>query len=302
MVLIITVCIVMSSYTGNGYKKQSESNIDLFISIEKETTQKNEETRIDNTRAFLEKNKVFFEIFSSVLLGVMSIIISVVGTQINNKTKKIYKKQLEILENDREPYFVLKCRKLLTFFPPKIGKKKKYILKNIGGLISCVDFDIDLYFEINVWYYSSQCYRFKVRIDNYLPNFYPKKIGRRSIYDYDAKNKQLIFYECNYIKIDLLRKDAKDKFEKNLNISIIKNSNAHISVFDRIYIHMSYVDYKNKYCVCEYKIEDDGILITPISDYYKDLGAIELDYIEHDIETIAELVKKEIQSKRETSD
>lgn len=298
MVLIITVCIVMSSYTGNGYKRKSESNIGSFINIEKETTSKNEETRIDTIRIFLEKNKVFFEIFSSVLLGVMSIIISVVGTQINNKTKKIYKKQLEILENDREPYFVLKCRKLLTFFPPKVGKKKKYILKNIGGLISCVDFDIDLYFEINVWYYSSpQRYRFKVKFIDYCTNFYQKKW--KFDITYAAKNKKLVFYEFNKnIRINLLEQDIRDKIEKTLNINIIKYSKTHanVSVFDNIYISMSYVDYKNKNCACEYKIKNGGIVITSTSDDYMDLGiklnSVEND-IEDDIETIAELVKKE---------
>ena len=299
MVLVIAVCIVMNSYTGNGYKRESESTIGSFISIEKETTQKNEETRIDKTRAFLEKNKVFFEIFSSVLLGVMSIIISVVGTQINNKTKKIYKKQLEILEDDREPYFVLKCKKNFTFFPPKLRKKKKYILKNIGGKISCVDFDIDLYFEISIQYYFPlQHYRFKVNLFDFYKRFYPKK-GLKS-YIYNEENKELIFYELNDNKISNIKKYIEDKIKENLNIT--EQSVADLSVSDKRYIFISYVDYKNKYCKYEYKIEDDGIIITSTSDDYTDLGILYIDYIKSSIKIIIEQIHKEIESNRETSD
>lgn len=64
-----------------------------------------EETRLNVIKKWLEKNKIFFEIFSLFFLGVMGIIISGVGLQINKRTSEIYKSQLEILENDREPYF-----------------------------------------------------------------------------------------------------------------------------------------------------------------------------------------------------
>lgn len=100
-----------------------------------------EETRLYVIKEWLEKNKIFFEIFSLFFLGVMGIIISGVGLQINKRTAEIYKSQLEISENDREPYFEVE-------FIDNSTEKGDFTLeiKNKGGLLKFGSADIiDMY-------------------------------------------------------------------------------------------------------------------------------------------------------------
>ena len=73
-------------------------------------THNQREKFLERTRNILEKNKIFFEIFSSVLLALMSITISIVSLALNKRSTEVYEKQLEILENDREPYFTMECK------------------------------------------------------------------------------------------------------------------------------------------------------------------------------------------------
>lgn len=58
-------------------------------------------------RKWLKKNKIFFEIISSVCLSLMSMVTFAVSISFNQGSSEIYEKQLEILENDREPYFTI---------------------------------------------------------------------------------------------------------------------------------------------------------------------------------------------------
>ncbi len=58
---------------------------------------------------FLERNKIFFEITSMIVISTMEVIISVVGLLINIRSGRVNKRQVEISENDREPYFTIKC-------------------------------------------------------------------------------------------------------------------------------------------------------------------------------------------------
>lgn len=63
--------------------------------------------KIEKRREFLNKNKIFYEVFSYIFVGMMGIIISYVGWQTNIRTAEIYQRQLEILDNDRKPYFTI---------------------------------------------------------------------------------------------------------------------------------------------------------------------------------------------------
>lgn len=88
-------------------------------------------TKIEKRREFLEKNKIFFEVFSYLFVGDMGIIISYVGWQTNIKTTEIYQRQLEIMENDSEPRFSSEL-----FWIDTENMEYAYKIENDGGIAS----------------------------------------------------------------------------------------------------------------------------------------------------------------------
>lgn len=89
------------------YNKHT-NEIDIVEQEEIENLKKTENNfskKLVRIRQRLERNKIFFEVFSLVFLGIMGAVISVVGVMINKRTTDIYQKQLEIMENDSEPSF-----------------------------------------------------------------------------------------------------------------------------------------------------------------------------------------------------
>lgn len=70
------------------------------------------------------------KILPSAFIAGASIIISYVGLEVSQKVKEIYESQLEIMENDREPYFSIEHE------PIGDTPIEKYIIYNDGGRIS----------------------------------------------------------------------------------------------------------------------------------------------------------------------
>lgn len=68
--------------------------------VEKEDAPEPEKSRIRKVKDWLENNKIFFEIFSFVFIGVMGIVISVFGVKLNKIIVDINQRQLEIAENE----------------------------------------------------------------------------------------------------------------------------------------------------------------------------------------------------------
>lgn len=67
-----------------------------------------EKQRKRKFKTWLENNKIYFEVFSFVIVGVAGIVISFIGLKFNRTTIDIYKKQLEIAESDKKPRFSIK--------------------------------------------------------------------------------------------------------------------------------------------------------------------------------------------------
>ncbi|NBH20412.1 hypothetical protein D3Z55_24285 [Clostridiaceae bacterium] len=89
------------------------------------------ESKTEKGRNFLNRNKIFFEVFSYLFVGVMGIIISYVGWQTNIKTAEIYQRQLEIMENDSEPRFSSEL-----FWIDAENMEYAYKIENDGGIAS----------------------------------------------------------------------------------------------------------------------------------------------------------------------
>lgn len=84
--------------------ENSKENNNEILKEGKNNIQENAE-KSKKLKFWLENNKIFFEIFSYVFVGVMGIVISLVGLKFNETTVEIYQRQLKMDENDREPSF-----------------------------------------------------------------------------------------------------------------------------------------------------------------------------------------------------
>lgn len=75
-------------------------NTNMIYIIDQEDLNEAEKKKINCIKEKLENNKIYFEVFSYVIIGIMGIVIALVGNNINQKTMEIYEKQLQILDNE----------------------------------------------------------------------------------------------------------------------------------------------------------------------------------------------------------
>lgn len=131
-------------------------------------------------KIWLENNKVFFEIFSFVIVGAMGVVISFVTWKTNERSAEIYQKQLEIEDNDREPYFTTKELNIDN------EKNAKITIENKGGRITSAGAWIIPFFKIVIDNYG-KVYKFAVPLshDVYLGEDYGP------IYRYDENERTL---------------------------------------------------------------------------------------------------------------
>lgn len=100
-------------------------------------------------RQWLENNKIFFEIFSFVFVGLMGIVISFIGLKFNKTIVDINKRQLEITENDKKPHFYIESD-YISANTNQVGTDGKtpkcyYNIINKGEDISDVSIDPESY-------------------------------------------------------------------------------------------------------------------------------------------------------------
>ncbi len=229
-------------------------------------THNQRENFLERTRNILEKNKIFFEIFSSVLLALMSITISIVSLALNKRSTEVYEKQLEILENDREPYFTMECKPINGSFEESdyCFTKKLYTITNIGGLIS------DAYLlEVETW--------LEIRIPNpesgqlstyriCFTDLFEKTEGIISLYNEESK--EFNFYSRENDKLDKIIHELEIELNKTYSE---KNNDwthtVHISYRDIIIIE--YVNYKNESYHQIYQFGNEGKMFLMQDDFLK---------------------------------
>lgn len=215
----------------------------------------------DKLKKHLENNKIFFDVIASLFLALMSLIISIVGMQINMRNEITNQRQLEIAENDREPYFTIECA---------TGKeqyngydftytKDLYTITNKGGLITgAYIFDVDIYAEIQIYNTNSNSKElFRVCFDGLSE----KTEGIISLYN--SEKKEFSFYKYQSEKFDLMINDLRNKIKQVFSSS------------DGVWIHepqvnlkycveLEYINYKNtEYYQCyEFMSGDRLVLLT----------------------------------------
>ncbi len=224
-----------------------------------------EHTFMQKVRKRLTKNKIFIIVIPSFFLTIMSVIISVIGVVESIKSTEIYNKQLEIMENDREPYFILKSKPIDGVYSGNGYNYTKRLctIENGGGLITgaCL---FPVYTEV------------KIEIFN-------KKLGKRCTYiliysglfeDVDIKNSSFLYdIESKTFRFYILESDKFNNFIHNLQLELEKTfpPSEENKWMERIQIsydnkvEIQYINYKNIEYNQVYKVNsyDRMTLISP---------------------------------------
>lgn len=240
--------------------------------VEKEAFSAKGKKKPKRVKSWLENNKIYFEVFSYLFVGVMGIVISLAGCSINKQTMKIYERQLEILTDDREPYFIMNSNKKSDRSYDDSNNyniELIYEIKNKGGLIldPCI-LNIEKY--LSIYFSDYKIYKFKIY--DFFINEYP---------EYDEEKETLKFYEY--------RSDEYDNFVNEL-IQEIEAYFDNVIVSEQNYVNISYVNYKNEQCLQRFKFTPKKI---EVSDGKKEGIYIGKDS-SYDILTIIEKIKKSI--------
>lgn len=226
-------------------------NTNEMIFVEEESGKRN------GIRECLERNKIFVEVFSLIFVGVMGIVISFVGWRTDKRSSDIYQKQLEILQNDREPYFTIKCETVYSDYQDDgYYMQKKYTIKNEGGRISEAFIKYaNSYLIIDIPINKKNNYKnlhFIYEIENRFSTPSNECF-------YNEKTKELVFYGVDNSDYE----DFSMKLEQELN-RILKRDD--IYVLNQNYVELYYVNYKNEEFRKKYEFTQNTIVINETND------------------------------------
>lgn len=243
--------------------------------IEKQETE-NIKKKSTKVKLWLESNKICFEIFSYVFVGIMGIIISFAGWKTNERSANIYKRQLEILENDREPHFTI-SNKIIFKKQKDEGYYKQicYTIKNDGGVINdgfLGKIYTNLLISIPMHDKLYKCY---------IIGLFSKSDGR---YIFDKESKEFSFYG--------VESSANNKFVNNLQLELNKIfKRDDVVIFLRNYIEINYINYKNEKYNKTYEFTENKIVLNKNDNSKMSLGVIEFG---EDVTTIASKIYNKI--------
>lgn len=222
------------------------------INIVKEELKKRKKVK-----KFFKRNKIYLEVFSMTIVGIMGIIISFVGWRTDRRNSEIYQKQLEILQNDREPYFTIKCETILhNYLEEGYYAQNKYTIKNEGGMISEA-FIKDVYSYLTIDVPIN-------RKDNYICLHFIYEFEDRFTMPsnecfYNEETKELVFYELD----DNTYRDFEYDLEQEINKVLQRDD---ILVISKNYVEIYYVNYKNEEYSKRYEFAPNKIVLEENND------------------------------------
>ena len=110
--------------------KRNENILEININLV-------DERKIEANEKLKSRERII-KMIASFFGAVMGIVVSVVSCNVNNRSREIYEKQLEIITNDREPYFTIICNpiNIENEKDDNYSRKKLYTITNKGGLIT----------------------------------------------------------------------------------------------------------------------------------------------------------------------
>ncbi len=276
---------------------KNEKEIDA---IEKEgfsETGKDNEKKTKLDKAWLEKNRIFFEVFSYVFVGIMGIVISYVGWKTNERSADIYQKQLEIMKNDREPYFKIKSEEIYEETEKTEDNEtiaiKRYTIFNEGGVIRDVSIQKDACAIIYIQKDKDVIGEYNIFKYTFLDFFFnaPDSVITQHMEDDD----DIVFYEYGIERkhpeyIDEEEFDYEDIFWM-LEEELRKYFKCDIILYRKNFVEITYTNYKNEKYTKRFEFTDDNMWLSN-----KDEEGIDLYY---NVSTEVNEMAKEIQDRAE---
>lgn len=211
-------------------------------------------SKVVGLRCLLERNKIFIDLFSLVILGILGFVISFSSLKVNKRTADIYERQLKILENEGSPYFSVECENICEKVAETEGTDKiaifKYTLTNNGGNIR----NVKITLRSQLLFYFPTGREGEWYIFQYMTNNFGVGVGIKPPREIE-KDRKFIFYEYGsednmYENYDMTW--LKEYLEKSFNIDNIPIS------YDNL-IKIYYTDYMGESRIKTFELSSDEL-------------------------------------------
>jgi hypothetical protein len=170
--------------------------------------------RVELTRAFLEKNKIFFETIAATLLGLMAIILSIAQIVVANRQNYLTGLQADIAIQQTLPQFVIAARQIIDSESKRATEDKIYV-DNKGGIVQNLNCNAAVFLEIET-VRSNKPIKKEIVINGYYSGMGFTNTGTGTVlvmegYRNNERMSQLekevnsIGVDNNFIKMDLKR-------------------------------------------------------------------------------------------------
>ncbi len=205
----------------------------------------------------------FLSTFAAISLSIMSIIISVISVNNEKDSKAIAAMELDILQNDREAYFVVKDSKPLD---SQEEYAAVYTIENKGGRVS--GFRVKPFVELCVYMSDFKPSEMDEKTGKMTQGYFYDKVytvilkntsftvnGTHDSYDYNVYNENTqnfeIHYKLNKAFVGKLRELEKDQ--------IRVNTNTEFSYYMDTGVLIKYCNYKNEVKEQEYLVTSNAV-------------------------------------------
>lgn len=240
-----------------------------------------------NIKKLLKNFIKYASLISSMILGVMGIYVSYNSAKTSKRSENIYQKQLEIMANDREPYFLVESKSIDKIFQGSDYNytKKIYTIKNEGGLITGAFIpEIYTYMFIKV---SNTKTNEKHSYILYFDDIFERENEVFSSYNPKTKEFKFCKHESDKI-VDLiprLESGFKEYFLKSR--SKLYTLEAHVNS----YIKMEYINYQNIEVSQSYQLIDgDQVSLAKMDEDIDNAYLIGTASIEEDFSEFEEAI------------
>lgn len=202
-------------------------------------------------KKILKKNKIFFETIVMAILTLMGIVISIVGVRIDLRNQEISEKELEILTNEREPYFDFSPKEKPILRSDGLSTYEVHEIVNMGGAISGAAFRAHV--VVLLTYISGEQYEFV--LDGLVRTANNGK--------YDEAKKSFVFYEKRSIEgVDEKYQGIDNQFISDLQMELTDAlGEPSVAVSKAYRFIIVYSDFKNDQHCVSYLFKDNGLFI-----------------------------------------
>ena len=272
--------------------------------IEEEITEENEAHNRNITWRRMER---FLSTFAAISLSIMSIIISVISVNNEKDSKAIAAMELDILNNDREAYFVVENK---VWEESEDGGYAVFTIKNEGGRVS--GFGINPYARLEIYMTDYKSPEYSAETGKMIdPGYLYERIyvvnlknigftenGKTGGFDYEVYNP-----ETKQFKVKYKFTDNFSKFTERVNAHLKTDEIIKDAAFAEFDLKVSYGNYKNELKQEDYRVTTTSIVIRK-ENSFEDVEQEEVyfsftDYGEKDAENLVNYIKTRFEIDRD---